>query len=418
MGVMRVCRSLLPLAALLVPAALAAGASGCGARTGLRSTDDGPPATACASLDILAERADLDVFLLLDTSNSMGFVTTDQLSKLEAVRLALGKSLASAAGPSGRVALGHFPPGDDSTKTAFCFTSGACPTCEIADLCPLGCTGPSCEVRCALRRCESTEDACETDVDCPNGDCRSYGSCGKSPLCAPSSYATPLLPLTAAASPSIVATLEALTPAGPTPTVPAYATFLSTAVDASATSPNRTIVVLVTDGVPSVCHASEEGGLQLDHAVMETHARRAVAAGVPTFVLAIFTPEEEIAGLPGLSKVAAAGGTDQPFVIAPDGSLSGAFAEALKKIREDAVVCDFALPNVAPKKLDPLRISVVAAGQELRLVDDAAACFGEAFYLVGDGGKSGPSRLVLCPDACALARTETTITIRASCDGG
>ena len=127
----------------------------CGARSGLHNeVERSSEPSQCASFSATGERPGLDVFLLLDTSNSMSFVTDAHLTKWEAVRLALEQFFASEQSKASRVAIRRFP---DHSPTP---ESGGC----RADT---ECDAGSCVF---LKRC-SNNKLCNSSLDCGDQPC-------------------------------------------------------------------------------------------------------------------------------------------------------------------------------------------------------------------------------------------------------
>lgn len=192
--------------------------------------------------------------------------------------------------------------------------------------------------------------------------------------------------------------IDAVTPAGGTPTLPAIRGAIDHARDlraqAAATDGGKVAIVLVTDGEPNDCFSS----------VLSVAAQvAAVKDQIPTYVIGV-------GNLLGLNAIAQAGGTKQAYIVSTNNpaQTTQELQKALAAIRGSALACDYAVP--APpvgKTLDLATVNVVytpgvpgAAGETLSY---DKACAGAGWRYDNPGA---PTRIELCPTTCNRLRTD------------
>lgn len=151
--------------------------------------------------------------------------------------------------------------------------------------------------------------------------------------CNAGTYATPRVAISPL--PGSLTALQAAFPLIPiegTATVPAMQGAIMHASDwANQHADAKTVVLLVTDGLPDDCNSTVQGVVD------------AIAAGlngtpsIQTFVIGIGF------GLDALNMFAAAGGTGQAILVDP--AAAGSLLTALNEIRGAALPCDYKLPN-------------------------------------------------------------------------
>jgi hypothetical protein len=194
----------------------------------------------------------------------------------------------------------------------------------------------------------------------------------------------------------LVAAMDAITPAGLTPTVPALQGAIEYARGWAAENPDRaTLVVLVSDGYPTQCStapdeisAAAKVGYESDE-----HVR--------TFVVGV----GEVAKF-NLDNYARAGGSGKAF-LTESGDVSASFVQALANITTSELSCAYQLPTPPEgMKLDTTKVQVIyrpAAGsaEEVPNIPSLAACAdaqnGGWYY--DDPGN--PSKISVCPCTCA-----------------
>ncbi len=221
-------------------------------------------------------------------------------------------------------------------------------------------------------------------------------------------YSQPKVPLTSlTVSAPLTRALDAATPQGGTPTLPALRGALSYAQQVAAQQPDaKTVVVLVTDGEP---------GLQIDGKFVEgcanndirnvADAARTSAAGspaIPTYVIGVGP------SLDKLNEVAAAGGTGKALMVSVSNpaQTKSDLQKAFEAIRGQVKVgCDFEIP--APPQgqlLDKGRVNIgytSGAGHETPLVY-SAQCVNDTGWRYDD--PAHPRRIELCSATCDVGK--------------
>ncbi len=234
-------------------------------------------------------------------------------------------------------------------------------------------------------------------------------------------YATPLVPLTSlASSKPLASALDATSPQGGTPTLPALQGAIAFAKrTAQARADEKTVVVLVTDGEPGVWQNGQlqPGCANNDVSHVADAARDAFSASpsIPTYVIGVGP------SLGKLDAVAKAGGTDHAFMISvanpseTSGELQGAFEAIRSQVK---VSCSFSVPEPpAGEQLDKDRINVgftSGAGAATPMVysKDCTAANGWRY-----DDPSSPTKIELCPAACGSAQGDPNgkLTIAMGC---
>jgi hypothetical protein len=187
--------------------------------------------------------------------------------------------------------------------------------------------------------------------------------------------------------------VDAQTPSGNTPTVPALTAAIDHARDwATANTDHRVVVVYATDGYPRGCNDNNT----IDDAVAVATEGRTGSPSILTYVLAIGP------NLTDLARVATAGGTT---AIAIDTSVDvGAeLIAALNQIRDEVVVdCAYTIPPApAGQTINYGTVNVritTSDGEEIVVGRDdpnASGCNGWQF-----DNPTTPSQIILCGDAC------------------
>jgi hypothetical protein len=404
----------------------------------------GPP--ECVVYNSVAQLAPLDVFVVLDASGSMATQTADGQIKWQAVRDALAAFFASPDSEGISVGLTFFPIIDPNVPE-YCFDDA---TCGVPDACD------------PFFYCPEANISCDEDQDCvdagfPNDKCERVGLCENAPLfvfcidgygppwnCAPTwlpctdvglcenrftcespAYEQPvvsLAPLPGGGS-GVLAAIDGKQPEGATPTLPALTGAATNAVAWSLANPERkVIVVLATDGLPTVCDPDLEVDPQLGIANLATVAAAAAIDGVSTFVIGVFSPREAIEAQQNLDTIASAGGTEQAFVITT--SVTDQLVDALNEVRVTAESCEFSIvPGADPIDYAEVWVRLTPTeGAEpvwVGRVASAAACDpGGFFYDVAVPGPQTPSRIILCPESCELfgSSPDRQIEIFTACD--
>ncbi len=221
-------------------------------------------------------------------------------------------------------------------------------------------------------------------------------------------YASPKVPLTVATDPAIVTAIDATTPSGGTPTVPALQGAVTYAKQVSAERPNdKTAVVLVTDGMPGYYTqgAFQPGCANNDVATAASIAKTALTESkISTYVIGVGSR------LDNLNEIAAAGGTTNAVMVdtTDPAKVKSDLVAALDAIRRREVTCDFSVPPPpAGQELDPMAVNVVLTGTDgkERVLSYSKECGSADGWRYDDAQK--PTRIMLCQSACDAARASS-----------
>jgi hypothetical protein len=439
--------------------ALAAGyvvaAAACGARSELpipnprperESEGGGPP--DCAVFNSSTELAPLDVFVMLDRSGSMQLPTGEGIGKWYAVRDALDAFFYDPESRGIRVGLSFFPIIDElvpelcdedaechAATPSPCKPFMVCPTtmnqCEDDADCDLEGNGDTCE---PLGRCSMQQVAfCVPGfLECTStqGTCVPVGYCENRFTCEAAAYEPPFVELGLLPDHgfNLLNGFNQIGPEGGTPTLPALTGVVNHAAAWAADNPeSNVIVVLATDGVPTVCDPAID--MMDDMQAVQNLADAAAAGaeqGIQTFVIGVFAPEEEEAAQPSLSAIAEAGGTGVPFIVNTAGEVTSEFREALNQVRLSAKACEFDLvPSDEPVDYTEVWVRLRRGGEEewVPRVDSLEDCDpqqGGFFFDVPVPGPTEPTSVRLCPATCELlgSSPDRTVDIFTTCGPG
>jgi len=245
--------------------------------------------------------------------------------------------------------------------------------------------------------------------------------CTLDPMCIPANYSTPdvaIEPLPAVA-PKIVASINAHSPGGNTPTTPALTGAANIALPWAANHPDRkTILVLATDGDPTNC--APNNTVQTISAV----AQDAYQKGVQTFVIGVGS------SLTSLNSIAAAGGTGQAFIVDTGaGNPTQQFIDAMNKIRETVttvgtqtevistpVACEWQIPNPPPAGIafEANKVNVEVTSGGVPSAVGAVANAGECPAVV-DGwhydDAANPTKVLVCGQTCDRIKNDTSAKV-------
>ncbi|MEM6790192.1 MAG: vWA domain-containing protein [Myxococcota bacterium] len=220
--------------------------------------------------------------------------------------------------------------------------------------------------------------------------------------CNVASCATPLVDLgTLNAQPAhsdphqaaLVAAVQSRQPGGQTPMYAALAGATAWA-EVHRTDASETVVVLVTDGEPNGCDEST--------AAIAGLASDAAAAGVRTFTIGM-----NGADLGQLDQIAAAGGTDQAFVVGSGTSIHKDLVAAFEDIGTTAPSCTMDVPDASTlnDEIDPDLVNVTFTPSEdatsvttFPRVTSETACGSEGGWYYDD--VAAPTTVTLCPASC------------------
>jgi hypothetical protein len=379
---------------------------------------------ACAGTTTKATLIPLDIYLMLDSSGSMGDKTGANMmgpTKWDAITQALTTFFKDPASAGLGLGLNFFPLADPSVP-ATCSSNADC-----------GQHGP-----CLLKTCDNVNvvTPCNTNADCNGGNCAQLGQCffdpntlclpvgglcggGLGPClalsnsvclspdsCANTDYATPaveIAQLNGAAGP-LTAAIMAHSPGGATPTAPALHGVIDHASAWATMNPTHKVVALLaTDGLPTECSP-------LDIPSISAIAQSGVNGNpsVPTFVIGVFAAADAAAKA-NLDAIASAGGTTSAFIVDPNANVEQAFLDALNKIRGQKIACEFQIPDPPMgQTLDYMKVNVqyTAPGAPMAktifYVGSAAKCdpMTGGWYYDIDPTKGTPTKIIMCQQTC------------------
>jgi hypothetical protein len=150
-------------------------------------------------------------------------------------------------------------------------------------------------------------------------------------------------------------------------------------------------------------------------------AEAGLAAGVQTFVIGVFTPQEDAdfgAGM-NLNTIAAAGGTDRAFIVDASQNVTMQFLEALNTIRGAKLSCEFQVPKAdSTGDVDFGRVNVDfstgATTTRIPRVADQSACNATrgGWYYDVDPSVGEPTRIIVCPSNCETFQTADNASVQ------
>jgi hypothetical protein len=401
-----------------------------------------PPDFSCAKRTEEGRRVPVDMYIMLDRSDSMSGVTGTGETKWDAMRAALTRFVSDPRSAGLSVGLQYFPLGKAGVPTQ-CTTDAECgqgapcrtrlcqPPPGVTMFQPIFCTSnaqcpadsPGCIDFGVCSRNDAlvcfepgVRRACALDGDCLDviSVCEGYASC------AVADYATPAVPIAElpGAAGQISASLAAATPIGLTPTSAALQGALQQARERATAEPtHRVIAVLATDGLPTDCAPTDVEGV--------ADIARVAFAGDPklaTYVIGVFSPEETDART-NLDIWARAGGTPGAFILDPTQDVNAQFIDALEKIRGGTLACEYMLPpSPEGNELDLGLVNVEVVSDSmtrpLRYVGDAGSCGRAEFgwHYDADPATGKATKIVTCSTTCDLLKTTSgKVEIKLGC---
>jgi hypothetical protein len=433
----------------LLPSAAAGGAGGANSRgvTSL-SAGSGPASAAveaCVQAAQEAQQVPVDMYIMLDRSDSMTEMTGAGPTKWDAMRDALGTFLRDSRSAGLGVGLQFFPVvkvgvPDSCNSDTECGPGGPC----LNGICKPSSSGSFSLIPCAtMADCPSDADGCTmtfgecslaTNTICfdvglfgcgVQGACQRVqltGFCGGADSCEAPEYAKPAvdigsLPKNADA---LVNQLSAETTAGRTPTAAALSGALQYAKTYAASQPtHRVVAVLATDGLPTEC-------MPVDAAGIGSLAKAALAGspGIATYVVGVFGPDDTDAR-GNLNSWAAAGGTQTAFIVDPTQDVSAQFLDALDKIRSGSIACEYQIPPSpmgSDLDLDRVNVALIEGTKtsDFLYVADESRC-GLAplgWHYDADPATGGkPTKIVVCSSGCSTlkATDNARVEVRLGC---
>jgi hypothetical protein len=392
----------------------------------------GSGVNACAETTQDAERVPVDMYIMLDRSDSMNELTGAGPSKWDAIRSALKMFLTDARSAGLGVGLQYFPiakPGvpDTCTKDSDCGVGGPCFTgiCEPSNggsfqliACATKADCPSGYVGCTDVVGECSGDTNTLCFDIGFGQCGSLGSCQRVTVppycstidsCDPTSYATPAVDIGELPD-QAQALSDSLTNAvtlGLTPTSAALRGATQRAQQRAQDQPtHRVVAVLATDGLPTECDPT-------DPTAVGTLVQQALSGtpSISTYVIGVFvsTDTDAHSNLDGWAK---SGGTNAAFIIDPTQDAAAQFLDALDKIRSGSIACEYQVPpSPSGSQLDYNKVNVALVestqSRDILYVGDVSQCGATAlgWYYDVDPNVGQPTKIVVCDQACNTLST-------------
>jgi len=400
--------------------------------------DGGAPDTSCAARVSKAEAVPLDMYLMLDVSGSMLDATSAYdstgtvIPKWGGIKTAL-KAFIEDEGSAGiGVGIQYFPLVKPNVPTT-CASDADC-----------GDSAP-----CQFHFCASSGISCTSNADCGNsvfnpclvaGQCGEFlceagtaceigtalvpcvklttSTCAHIARCDPASYAAPAVTIAALpeAGPGLLASLDAqvIDPVNPTPTGPALSGALAAAKAwAKAHPSHRVVAVLATDGLANEC-------TPLDTADLGSLAEAALAGkpSISTFTIGVFPTAALAKGQFVLNTIAEAGGSEKAFVIDTSHDLRVEFRAALDAVRNTQLACEFTIPEPEDgEDVDYAQVNVNFKNgkktSSLLYVGDIDGCdpLSGGWYYDTDPEVENPSRIVVCPAACATFQSASSASV-------
>ncbi|MEY4581910.1 MAG: hypothetical protein RL701_6613 [Pseudomonadota bacterium] len=415
---------------------------------GISSLNGGTEADvqACAESAQEAQEVPVDMYIMLDRSDSMDEVTGAGPTKWAAIRSALTTFLGDARSNGLGVGLQFFPLRREGVPDA-CATDAEC---GIGGPCMNGVCQPGggtefIPLACATAAdCPEDSVGCTTDVGqcsgasdywCFNpgealgcgflrGSClrlRLTGQCGGIDSCEAADYAQPAVTIgqLPANSRTLIDTLNAEDTVGRTPTAAALSGALQHAKAYAQQQPmHRVVAVLATDGSPTECLPLDPAGVGA-----LAQAARAAAPAISTYVVGVFGPMETQART-NLNAWAKAGGTQTAFIVDPTLDVAAQFLDALDKIRSGSIACEYKVPEPPQNSsLDYDRVNVALIegkkSSNFLYVGDASRCdrttLGWHYDVAPSQGT--PTKIVVCPQGCDALKTtdQGRVEVRVGC---
>jgi uncharacterized protein YegL len=216
--------------------------------------------------------------------------------------------------------------------------------------------------------------------------------------CSVAAYATPAVAMTALPdTASFAAVLDANSPGGGTPTLPAEQGAVQYAQSVAATlKPGEKIaIVLVTDGDPNDCNSTSAN---------VAAAAATVAATIKTYVIGVGT---EVAKL---DEIATGGGTAPHIQVNTTNAAttSADLRTAIGKIKAAQLSCDYTLPTPpAGKSIDVNAVNVnYTTGGATTTLGYSADCSNAGGWHYDS--TTTPTKIIMCPTICSTLQNDSS----------
>jgi hypothetical protein len=383
----------------------------------------------CTGKSENAELPAIDLFVVLDASDSMYFSASGGSTRWDQVASALLSFFRDSASAGVGVDLGFFPALLEDVPDS-CTSDDACG--EGAPCLSKICLNAFVELD-LLAPCESNTDCeygtvsaptCRTIGDCStapgsycftespdscDGTCTQSGICSRFVSCRIDAYEEPAVALSVLpdAQRALASAVQGQTRTEETATLPALSAAIQRARTWTLDHPDHDVaVVLVTGGLPTACF--EEGATKAE-AAAELGAASSEGAedGVRTHVIGVLS-ELEIGDGAGalLDGVAEAGETGEAVVIDAATNVATAVGGALAEIRGLQRGCEFRAPDATDYDAVNVVLRANASSNIIPRVRDQDACDGTrgGWHYDVDPASDVPKRISLCATSCVELR--------------
>lgn len=249
------------------------------------------------------------------------------------------------------------------------------------------------------------------------------GGLGDPDYCDVAQYEDPNLAasgILGADAPSFVSAIDAQSPNGSTPMLPAVQGALESVSGWAGADPTRKgVVVLVTDGQPTVCGNCE--GKSSKKSAKQMAACRVQEIGtlienyyfddpsIETFVIGVDTGDN-LDFLNNLARAGSGGSRDATIIDGTSSDAESQLVDALNSIRDESLSCEFDVPAPSNGVIDPdtttVTLSSGGVDTEISKVTSVGACTGDGFIYETTGPK-----ILLCPDTCSAAKSDLSASI-------
>jgi len=338
----------------------------------------GTPDSGCAATQSKAEQVPLDMYIMFDQSGSMSEAagnSTRWAATTSALKAFVEQPDAAGIG----VGLQYFPLSTGASCGSICMTNADCGMC-----------GP-CMLVGFFGVCQGVQNE----------------GCDIAAYTAPEVAIAPL----PGVAPTIVASMNAHSPSGGTPTSAALQGAVDHAKDWATKNPDHvTVVVLATDGDPTNCDTN----LNNINAIAAAGAN-----GVPKILTFVIGVGNSSAALNGIAQ---AGGTGQAYFVDSNQSATDEFLKAMNEIRGAALACSYLIPEPAMGELDfgNVNVQFKPAGAEpviIPKVNSNAECPASGFAWFYDNNAE-PKQIMMCDATCETIKkdTEGEVSILIGCE--
>jgi hypothetical protein len=242
---------------------------------------------------------------------------------------------------------------------------------------------------------------------------------GTDARCAAGSYGAPDVPMTKLPSGDFATAIQAVTPASPagwrsgTPTLAVVqGSFAQVAAIQPADAAGRYALVLITDGYPQGCDDDSISSV--------VDAVSPMAASIPTYVIGLTNPPPGPDTVSNLDAIAAAGGTQQAFLIATGDPAATAqqFSAAIAAIAQTQISCEIVIPPPPQGEMfvpGKINVSSSSGSVTTTFVYDETCAVPDAWHY---DDPANPSTIVLCSESCAAVQADplAVLHVEFGCD--